>query len=1447
MHRKIEGYVIPRQFVGTATATFPCVPKKLFPVFRDREELPVSSRLSDNIRAALEQSRFLIVICSPDAEQSQWVNEEVRIFKQLKGADTVLPVIISGEPNAGMRKTDGSQQECFPEALRFAVDESGVLTNQPVEPVSADARETGDGRRRAVVKIIAGMLGIDFNALWQREKRRRRRNTILLATALTVASLTVFSSIQWRRAERGKQEERKARQLAQHNLSNACIQSSRLERNNLRYIPARRYAFKALQAEASIASRLAVWEMLARTPIVLKRFFLSANNSNAAVLLPDGRIAYTGDNALVIIDTSGNEIGSIPQPLDNSNIATLVYGTPIVAVRSYSGAVSLFNTEKMKTLPWFRPHSKSPGIASCNPCLLAVSNSEGVADIYNYAAGNPPHRIDRIEGINDKIIGISFSGNGHLLGILGDEEIAVYDRHKHHRLWSSSANGTYNGIAFSPTGDRVAFGEKDGTITIADAASGDHLLSIPTRCRMSSFKFSPDGEHLSIAGVWGAGVQRRPSWVEYDTYSGIPTLVFESPESFSSFTYVDDDRIMLFSGGIATLLQRPELWHRGRHDGVIRGITLCSADRSFHVLRRCNSDTTGYSRAIFHPLSQLSGNHLTEFTRYLTCHSSFEHTTNNLRVQSEWTAKDATTFTAMDSNRLLVGMKNGDIRLLNTRLDSISDPLLSLHNMPTFLYVNNDSLVLIGVHEEKGHDLHSGLYLFSDSSLAPALLPLEAGLGASLNATAGAISATGTKAVMAFSPYLLPGIESRTRIVHFDITDKKVSRAIDLTGGMVRAIHPLSDSTLFIIGNAAGTITFYNSATKKFEASIQAGTLPVFSLTTVAIDGKEIIAAGDGGGTVRFINPVTREVLYETDPCGEPVCTILPDQQNNRVIIGAGRQVWSWKFTLNTDTLLHLINAAPLEYDEERQQRAQEFEQKGDLKKAARLYEKLTGGSKVKQSAFLNEALSVYWNAGMYSDAFRILEKSRAAELAYLKKKNTHLYHKVQFNTLRSTYHGNQSSLNSIAWRKTGDTTYLKNAITSFINSLYFNFDEPDENLASTIAEHQFLQSHFADAGDYITSQHSSTALLYFLRNHTPSTRQDSLLFYISAVFNRFLSTLVPGNDVDGDSLMTRWSAGLSLSKESKYCQELLLGTDTINPKIADFDTAYHARIYYLRGVNALREGKPAIAGRSFRKGRESGDYFNMCRFQLDRMSGKNTATLINTDTLKTQYQPLIGYLRCRTLNDAGDTAGALREIRAACDRARAIDRPFPQGWYWKNVLFRKMNLTDSADAALKEATNRDTLFIWSFWDKSEYHLKRNEWEPARCALEVFFEETSESGVEIPTSSLAEKYGQRGFISLMCGRFEDAVRFSREGLDLDPTQVWIATNLAHGLLLSGRKVEADRIYTHYKDTLVSNGKISFSNAVLNDFKLMRETGIDSPEFTRIETLYGYKPPASKIN
>lgn len=188
LHNTLETFRVPGRLVGTRTPVG-TVPSRLGPIFIDRKELSPSGSLTAAVREALEQSEFLIVVCSPEAARSRWVNQEIIEFKRIRGEASIHCVIVDGEPFASRHadgSTNGESEECFPLALRYRINADGQLTDEPVEPIAADLRPGGDGKRMVRLKMVASLIGVGLDELIQREAQRHHRRLF----GLTAASLT---------------------------------------------------------------------------------------------------------------------------------------------------------------------------------------------------------------------------------------------------------------------------------------------------------------------------------------------------------------------------------------------------------------------------------------------------------------------------------------------------------------------------------------------------------------------------------------------------------------------------------------------------------------------------------------------------------------------------------------------------------------------------------------------------------------------------------------------------------------------------------------------------------------------------------------------------------------------------------------------------------------------------------------------------------------------------------------------------------------------------------------------------------------------------------------------------------------------------------------------------------------------------------------------------------
>ncbi|OQW58133.1 MAG: hypothetical protein A4S17_12030 [Proteobacteria bacterium HN_bin10] len=183
LHRALEAYRVPLGVVADIEAKS----RKLGRFFRDDEEMAAATDLGAALQDAIAAAQSLIVVCSPHAAQSRWVNEEILHFKRTGRADRIFAVIVGGEPNAG------DERECFPPALRFELAPDGALTDRPAEPLGVDVRK--ERFSRTIVRLAAGVIGAPFDDLWKREQRRARARALTTALALGFFALVVGAAV----------------------------------------------------------------------------------------------------------------------------------------------------------------------------------------------------------------------------------------------------------------------------------------------------------------------------------------------------------------------------------------------------------------------------------------------------------------------------------------------------------------------------------------------------------------------------------------------------------------------------------------------------------------------------------------------------------------------------------------------------------------------------------------------------------------------------------------------------------------------------------------------------------------------------------------------------------------------------------------------------------------------------------------------------------------------------------------------------------------------------------------------------------------------------------------------------------------------------------------------------------------------------------------------------
>jgi tetratricopeptide (TPR) repeat protein len=198
IQKAVERYRLPN-----ALAKETGLDKRIGKVFRDREELATGQNLGDHLLEALDNSDNLIVICSPNAVNSQWVGQEIEYFKKIGRGDRIFCLLVEGGA------------ESLPAPLLTDVE------GNPLEPLAADPREDGDGKRLAKLKLISGILGVKLDQLTRREQARQNQ---LRAIYTSIAGLFVFMGaaafVSYQQQQLAKEREAFERENAMANAAN---------------------------------------------------------------------------------------------------------------------------------------------------------------------------------------------------------------------------------------------------------------------------------------------------------------------------------------------------------------------------------------------------------------------------------------------------------------------------------------------------------------------------------------------------------------------------------------------------------------------------------------------------------------------------------------------------------------------------------------------------------------------------------------------------------------------------------------------------------------------------------------------------------------------------------------------------------------------------------------------------------------------------------------------------------------------------------------------------------------------------------------------------------------------------------------------------------------------------------------------------------------------------
>ncbi|MFZ4071328.1 MAG: TIR domain-containing protein [Caulobacterales bacterium] len=542
LHAWLEAYHAPAG-VGSHNA----VSRKLGKFFRDDDDMPAASDIGQIVRQAIAASEHLIVLCSPRAAKSKWVNAEIEHFRRTVPTGQVFAVIIDGQPNSS-----DPDLECFPPGLRLAHD-PGHPGAMPIEPVGVDLRR--DGKERVCARLAAGMLGVDFDELWQRGRRRKEMRQNMLLGGLSALSL-VFGVLLVLAVSNG--------QRAHDTLSRFFAERAWQKLDTGETLLAARYALAGRQIAPPNEPRFlgALGAVLhaagdSRPPLLHTKPVMQAAFS------ADSRSVVTGaqDGQAKIWDVASG--GARITLRANGAVTAVAYdqeGERVAAATS-AGGVQVWRSADGALLATFKANDAGLRAIGFYPdgSRLYTLDAANVIRVWNIATQRAAFEIAPGEA---SVWSVALAANGaRLVAARSDNSAILYDANTGARpVRLNGHTGAVFQARFSPNGQWLVTASEDGDARIWDTRTGAMLRTLAGHSReVLSAAFASDNDKIVTASVdRTARVWSRASGAELLTLSGHNKFVSDavfSPDRSHIITTSEDGAVRLWDSANGRLLK----------------------------------------------------------------------------------------------------------------------------------------------------------------------------------------------------------------------------------------------------------------------------------------------------------------------------------------------------------------------------------------------------------------------------------------------------------------------------------------------------------------------------------------------------------------------------------------------------------------------------------------------------------------------------------------------------------------------------------------------------------------------------------------------------------------------------------------------------------------------------------------------------------------------------
>lgn len=584
LKKALEAFSPPK--IGT-------IPQKHLDIFRDEEDF-TGTDYHKAVSKHLQTSRKLIVICSPAARASQYVNDEIRVFTETNGSEHIIPILLDGLPNNEATEQQEANK-AFPDALinciqmPRAIDYRGFQTNRD---------KVNKGKfNSSWFDLLTHLYDTDRNLMEERERKRQVRNRNLwiggMGSVIVILSaflgLAVFN---WFEAEQAKDKVELSELVvdAENKLINDPQLSLLISLSAvLQIYPSIAQeclrdcltSFQDQDKEIGLNAESILHKAL---QIYRTRYVLEPNIHGlwSVSFSPDGKYLAAGGVKGIVklwkLDASSKnwiELGLLKHTKEVRSVA-FSPDSKYLATASYDNIVRLWDIEsshlkyprKPKEFP-IKHNGKVRTVSfSPNGQWLASGGEDNIVILWDIKL---MQKVKTLSDHTGAIWAVSFSADG--------KKLASASKDKTTRIWNIENieqvnqplilyhNDTVTGVAFGPDGKILATSSSDNTVRIYDIENdivnnvtilSDHTSSI------WAIAFSPDGNLLATTSNNGeTKVWERSSTDHYDSNSMYGNRINYFTPVFSfvgqgrgigiSFGYKEFDRVLATASDDGTI------------------------------------------------------------------------------------------------------------------------------------------------------------------------------------------------------------------------------------------------------------------------------------------------------------------------------------------------------------------------------------------------------------------------------------------------------------------------------------------------------------------------------------------------------------------------------------------------------------------------------------------------------------------------------------------------------------------------------------------------------------------------------------------------------------------------------------------------------------------------------------------------------------------------------